>query len=221
MFDVQMQSVSILNGQLIEGPKGNTSLVESIDGPVVAIGPRSGFEDIVIGFPMILYEEDGNTPYNTDWHKKPSFPFFMQNVIRTLGSGSRFNSLRPNRPGDSVKIKPRYPYEEIDVKNPKGGRQLLKQQPNKSFVYNEADETGIYSVTEKGSKEVDQLFAVNLLDRLESDIAVRDELKLGYEAIKGNVSREPARKDFWTFLAFLALAALTAEWIIYNRRVFI
>ena len=221
MFDVQMQSVSILNGQLIEGPKGNTSLVESIDGPVVAIGPRSGFEDIVVGFPMILYEEDGDTPYNTDWHKKPSFPFFMQNIIRTLGSGARFNSLRANRPGNSVKIKPRYPYEEIDVKNPKGRKQSIKQQSNKTFVYNQAEETGIYSVSEKGSKEVDQLFAVNLLDRLESDIAVRDELKLGYEAIKGNPSREPARRDFWTLLAFFALAALTLEWIVYNRRVFI
>ena len=221
MFDVQMQSVSILNGQVIEGPKGNTNLVESIDGSVIAIGPRSGFEDVVIGFPMILYEEDGETPYNTDWHKKPSFPFFMQNIIRTLGSGSRFNSLRANRPGNSVKIKPRYPYEEIDVTNPQGKQQSLREQPNKSFVYNQTDESGIYSVAEKGSAEVDQLFAVNLLDRLESDIAVRDELKLGYEAIKGNATREPARRDFWIILAFLALGVLTLEWIIYNRRVFI
>ncbi len=221
MFDVQMQNVSILYGQVIEGPKGSTNLVESIAGSVIAIGPRSGFEDIVVGFPMILYEEDGETPYNTDWHKKPSFPFFMQNIIRTLGSGSRFNSLRANRPGNPVKIKPRYPYEEIDVKNPEGGQQSLQQQPNKSFVYNKTADTGIYSVSEKGSSEVDQLFAVNLLDRLESDIAVRDELKLGYESIKGNSTREPARRDFWTFLAFFALAILTLEWIIYNRRVFI
>ncbi|MDA7878725.1 BatA and WFA domain-containing protein [Mariniblastus sp.] len=221
MFDVQMQSVSILNGQIIKGPKGSTNLVESVDGSIIAIGPRSGFEDIVIGFPMILYEEDGDTPYNTDWHKKPSFPFFMQNIIRTLGSGSRFNSLLTNRPGKPVKIKPRYPYDEIDIKNPQGKQQSLQQQPNKSFVYNQAEETGIYSVSEKGNAEVDQLFAVNLLDRLESDIAVRDELMLGYEAIKGNPTREPARRDFWTILAFLALAVLTLEWVVYNRRVFI
>ena len=51
MFDVQMQNVSILYGQVIEGPKGSTNLVESIAGSVIAIGPRSGFEDIVVGFP--------------------------------------------------------------------------------------------------------------------------------------------------------------------------
>ena len=55
-----------------------------------------------------------------------------------------------NRPGNPVKIKPRYPYEEIDVKNPEGGQQSLQQQPNKSFVYNKTADTGIYSVSEKG-----------------------------------------------------------------------
>ena len=43
---------------------------------------------------MIEYEEDGDTSLNTDWQKHPSFPFFMQNVVVALGSGSRFNAMK-------------------------------------------------------------------------------------------------------------------------------
>ena len=51
MFDVQMANVNILKGSVIKGPIGSTNLVDSVKGPVVVIGPRLGFEDLVIGFP--------------------------------------------------------------------------------------------------------------------------------------------------------------------------
>lgn len=218
MFDVQMDSVSILAGSIIEGPKGSTSLVDSIKGSVMMIGPRAGFEDLVIGFPMIQY---GDISLNTDWHKKPSFPFFVQNVVVALGSGSRFNALKTNSPGQSVKIKPLFPFPEIQVMSPVGVKETLQPRADTSFVFSQTDESGIYEVREKGADELDQLFAVNLLDRLESDLGVRDELNLGYEEVEGKVSSEPARKDFWSWLVLLALVIISIEWFIYNRRVFI
>ncbi len=221
MFDVQMGNVSILAGNVIEGPKGSISLIDSIQGSVMMIGPRAGFEDLVIGFPMIQYEENGDTSFNTDWHKKPGFPFFVQNVVVTLGSGSRFNALRTNSPGQPVQIKPIFPFPEIEVKNPGGQTETLKPRPDTSFLFSQTDESGIYEVREKGASELDQLFAVNLLDRLESDLGVRDELNLGYEAVEGKTTSEPARKNYWTWLVLLALVILSIEWFIYNRRVFI
>ena len=221
MFDVQMGNVSILLGNIIEGPKGSLSLIDSIKGSVMMIGPRAGFEDLVIGFPMIQYEEDGDTTLNTDWHKKPSFPFFVQNIVVALGSASRFNALKTNSPGQAVKIKPLFPYPNVEVTDPKGSRQTLSPRPDTSFLYANTDESGIYEVRENGSGDLDQLFAVNLLDRLESDLGVRDELNLGYEQVEGQVSSEPARKDFWTWLVLLALVIISIEWFIYNRRVFI
>jgi len=199
MFDVQMENVSILVGNTIEGPKGSLSLIDSIKGSVMMIGPRAGFEDLVIGFPMIQYEEDGDTTLNTDWHKKPSFPFFVQNVVVALGSGSRFNALKTNSPGQAVRIKPLFPYPSIEVTNPKGSQQTLSPRPDTSFLYANSDESGIYEVRENGGGELDQLFAVNLLDRLESDLGVRDELNLGYEQVEGQVNSEPARQDFRTW----------------------
>lgn len=221
MFDVQMGSVSILAGNVLEGPKGSISLIDSIKGSVMMIGPRAGFEDLVVGFPMIQYEEDGDTSFNTDWHKKPSFPFFVQNIVVSLGSGSRFNALKTNLPGASVKIKPLFPYPEIEVKNPQGVKETLKPRPDTSFLYTKTDDSGVYEVRAKGGRDLDQLFAVNLLDRLESDLGVRDELNLGYEEVTGKFVSEPARKDYWTWLVLLALVIISIEWFIYNRRIFI
>jgi hypothetical protein len=219
MFDVQMSNVIVSKGTVLKGPVGSTSLVDSVDGSVMMIGPRLGFEDLVIGFPMILYDDD--TTINTDWQKHPSFPFFMQNIVVALGSGSRFNATQANKPGQSIKIKPLFPYAEIDVVNPKNNKLSLKANADTTFLFSQTDQSGIYEVREKGSDEVDQMFAVNLLDRLESDLGVRDELALGYEKVEGKVSSEPARKDYWTLLILGALVVISIEWYIYNRRVFI
>ena len=73
----------------------------------------------------------------------------------------------------------------------------------------------------KGEAEPDQLFAVNLLDSLESNLEVREELNLGYEKVEATISAIPARKEFWTWIVLLVLLIITIVWYIYNRRVFI
>jgi hypothetical protein len=65
------------------------------------------------------------------------------------------------------------------------------------------------------------MFAVNLMDRQESNLEVRDELSLGYEELEQTIQTEPSRRDFWTAILLAALVVLTIEWYIYNRRVFI
>ena len=68
------------------------------------------------------------------------------------------------------------------------------------FVYAKTAKSGVYEVSDPDSGRVDQMVAVNLLDRVESDLAVREELKLGYEEIKGKLATAPARRDYWTWL---------------------
>jgi hypothetical protein len=222
MFDVQMGNVLILKSMVLEGPQGSLPLVESPKGTVMMIGPRAGFEDLVIGFPLVEYTEQGDIEINTDWTKNNlSFPFFIHNVLMTMSGRSRFNATKTNPPGELVKIKPQFPFPEIEIKAPGGRGSTVKARVDNSFVFSQTDDSGIYEVVEPGSGEVDQLFAVNLLDRLESDIVVRDELSLGYEEIKGTITVEPARKDFWTWLILIALLVISIEWYIYNRRVFI
>ena len=65
------------------------------------------------------------------------------------------------------------------------------------------------------------MFAVNLLDVNESRLKVRDELEIGHELVEGTRSKIKVRREYWTWLAIVAIVFLMIEWVIYNRRVLV
>ena len=221
MYDVNMGNVNVLSSLVFKGPQGSIPLIESSKGTIMMVGPREGFEDLVVGFSLVAYAEDGDININTDWPKSPSFPFFIQNVVYHLAGATRLNASRNISPGQSVKLKLAIPDDQIAVTAPNGKKTTVKARPDSSFVFGQSDQTGIYQVSAEGETEAEQLFAVNLLDSLESNLQVREELNLGYEKIEATISSIPARKEFWTWIVLLVLFIITIEWYIYNRRVFI
>ena len=221
MYDVNMGNVNVLSSLVFKGPQGSIPLIESSKGTIMMVGPREGFEDLVVGFSLVAYAEDGDININTDWPKSPSFPFFIQNVVYHLAGATRLNASRNISPGQSVKLKLAIPDNQIAVTAPNGKKTTVKARPDSSFVFGQSDQTGIYQVSAEGETKPEQLFAVNLLDSLESNLQVREELNLGYEKIEATISSIPARKEFWTWIVLLVLFIITIEWYIYNRRVFI
>ena len=195
--------------------------MDSTYGSVMAIAPRAGFQDVVVGFSLIEFDDDANTVINTDWPNKLSFPLFIQNSLTWLGGASKFSSTSGTRPGELVRLRTRVPAESITVKDPSGRTTSLKPRKDKTFVYAAADQAGSYSVTNSTTQELDQLHAVNLLDTRESNLAVRDELNVGYEEVPKSVESVPARREYWTWVILAALLVLVIEWYIYNQRVLI
>ena len=59
------------------------------------------------------------------------------------------------------------------------------------------------------------------MDTVESNLVVREELKLGYSDFERVATQVPKRKEFWPWLLMAGLVLLMTEWVIYNRRVFI
>jgi hypothetical protein len=221
MYAVVMGEVNILSSQTLAGPQGSIALIESPKGPVMMIGPREGYEDLVIGFPLLEYSASGAITNNSDWPRKLSFPLFIQNLLTYLGGGARLSASKNYSPGELVTIKTQFPASEIEVKDPAGIITRIKPRADGNFVFSQTERTGIYDVIPVGGQKVDQRFAVNLLDRLESDLAVRSDLKLGFNTVEGKTEIEPARKEFWPWVVLLVLAVVLIEWVIYNRRVLI
>ena len=60
-----------------------------------------------------------------------------------------------------------------------------------------------------------------MLDRQESNLAVRENLGLGLEDIKAQAETQVVRKQLWIWLVLASLVVITAEWLIFNKRVFI
>lgn len=236
MAAVKLGSLTIIDSHDLQGPPGSLSLVESPTGSIAMLGPRESYLDFVLGFSIIQQNDqtddqandaqnggdgEGEIVVNSDWPKKLSFPIFMQNVIENLSGISAFAAGDNVRPGDLVTIKTELPVEEIRVRSPAGVTTDLKPQANRSFIYTQADQIGVYDVTDPKTGNVDQRISVNLTDANESNLVVREELNLGYTQLTRVATQVPQRKEFWPYLLLLGLTLLMAEWIIYNRRVLI
>ena len=221
MFGHSMNSVTVVDSRSVTGPPGSVSLVDSLDGSIMAIGPRGSFEDLVIGFPLLEYDDAGDAIMNSDWPSKLGFPLFVQNIIVAMGN-SVYESMEQKKPGEIVTIRTQLPLPEIQVLTPDSVKSTLKPRGDSSFSFTGTEQSGVYQVLEPSSGEVEQMFAVNLLDKTESDLAVNEQLDIGFNEIEGTRDqRRPARKEFWPWLVGAAMLVLLVEWYIYNRRVFI
>jgi len=201
LSSVQMGSVTIINSDNLQGPKGSLSLIESSDGSIGVLAPREGYLDFVLGFSIVEVDDDGNSVINSDWPKKLSFPIFIQNVIANLGGASRFTSDQNVKPGDLLKLKRNDGVKGLEIETPDGRKELVESQKENSFQFSGTDQSGIY--------------------RTESNLAVRESLDLGYSEYKKISTRVPSRKEWWPWLLAAGLVLLMVEWLIYNRRVLI
>jgi len=221
MFDLQMRRVNILESIVLKSPQGSVALLQSTEGPIISVGPRGNYEDLVIGFPLTKFDKDGVATVNTDWPRLLSFPVFVQNAVLTLGGASQFGRAKNYRPGQLIQLKPRLPYPEIEITNPAKKESVLKASADNQFIYSNTEQCGVYSVAGKDDEDIDHLFTVNLLDRQESNLEVRENLGLGLEEVMAQSGTQIARKQLWIWLVMLALVVITVEWLIFNKRVFI
>ena len=75
-------------------------LIDSTEGPLLAIAPRDGFEDAVLGFEIVGHDDGRATrPSNTNWPRRLSFPNFCLNVLQYLAGGAAESQMQNNRPG--------------------------------------------------------------------------------------------------------------------------
>jgi hypothetical protein len=217
---VDMNYVRIAEGRPLQPPPGSTVLFDSVIGPLLAIGPREGFEDAVCGFPLFV-DEDGQVLPNTTWPLRPSFPVFVYNAIRYLGGSRGALSVASVVPGSPITLRSPARITEITVVNPRGERQRLERSGQSPFVYTQTEELGVYDVFEGPDSQIAQRFAVNLFDPRESDLRPRSSLDLGHETVPGQPVFQPTRRELWKWILVVALIVLVIEWYIYNRRVFI
>ncbi len=225
LANIELGNFDIVDSLALPLPPGGVPLIDSADGPIAAVAPREGYEDVVLGFP-ILVAIDGKLQRNTDWINRHSFPTFWLNVLDYF-VGERSEALRAGgQPGQSLAIKPVTNLREIEVALPTGRTTKLSRQGDEPFQLHDTDTPGVYTVSEAGTTT--QRLAVNLFSRDESDIRPRTPtaaegeaptaITIGATAV-GQAA--PARQELWRPLLLAALVVLVVEWYIYNRRVYL
>lgn len=216
-LSLNLDTLAFLQAGKISGPPASIELLTSNEGPLMMIGPRGAYQDLVIGFGLFQAEETQVLP-NTDWPGRISFPVFIYNTLEFLGRLGQKEIESSLRPGQSVRFRLESEDEKLTVVSPDGTKQTLSRLSDGGFVFNGTDQLGLYRVLGDGDQPL-RSFAVSLSDRRESDINVNPELMVGYTPVTAsspeNVSQQ---QTWWRSILVIALLLIMAEWLVYNRR---
>ncbi|MEM9364516.1 MAG: BatA and WFA domain-containing protein [Planctomycetota bacterium] len=222
---LDLYSLLIFSGRAVESPKGAVGLVESDLGTVMSIVARGGYRDLIVGFPLVQQDDDGNTQANTNWYAERSWPVFVYNVLRHLAGAAQSSAAASYQPGQTVLGRVESAVGSARLKRTGAGG--LEEDLGEvtigeggGFEITRTDQVGNYQlVSGSGDEErILERFVVNLFDVAESTIATKPEIELGFNSFEGQVGQVETRREYWPWLLWIVLAVLAAEWWLYSRR---
>jgi hypothetical protein len=213
---LELFSLLIFEGRSLEGPTGTRELIGADSGTVLALAPRDGYQDLVLGFEIISTGDDGSPQTNTNWYAERSWSVFLLNVLRHLAGAADATAAPSFLPGDTVRLRVESQIEEVQIGRGGSSPETVPTGASGSVEFVDSEMPGIYQVN-AGEKLVD-LFCVNLFSRQESQIEARENFEIGYETVE-TVGTIETRKEYWRWVLGAMLAVLAIEWWIYNRRI--
>src|SRR5574341_863209 len=209
MAFVDFSDVAIREAVRVETSGWAQPLAEAEGGPLLLVGQVGGQRIAVLTFDL----HDSNLPL------KISFPILMTNLMGWYAPARPFDAPDVVHPGDAVVIRPQAATTTYRITFPDGAvqtYQLDQGQPG----FTATDQLGIYRVELLAGEQpqISGSFAVNLFSPEESRIAPRDTIHIGQSEVNpGQTDEQYGEREFWPWLAAVALAVLLAEWWVYHR----
>ncbi len=214
---LELFSLLIFSGRGIDGPPGTVELVGADVGAVLAIAPRAGFQDMVLGFEIISRDDDGNPVTNTNWYAERSWPVFLLNVLRHLAGAADVTGAPSYRPGETVRVRLENAITSPTVTRVGGAPVDVTSGPGGTLEIIATEIPGNYRVEDESN--LADLYAINLFDPQESAIATVKEIDIGYESVISADTTIDQRQEFWRWALMAMLGLIAAEWWVYSRRV--
>lgn len=214
---LELFSLLIFSGRSVDGPAGAVELIGADIGPVLVLAPRDGYQDMVLGFELISTDANGATQSNTNWYAERSWPVFVLNVLRYLAGAAEATGAPSYQPGETVRLRLESAIASADIQRVGGRSQSLQPGPSGMIEFVDTAQPGNYRV--ETSDRLADLFAINLFDRSESEIAAAASIEVGYEEVEATASGIEERKEYWRLALLCMLGLLAAEWWVYTRRV--
>lgn len=217
---LEMASVNIVEARSVTPPENGTVLMTSDSGPVFALAPRGPFQDAILGFDMVRPGPDGRE-MNTDWGIKRSFPVFVYGVVEFLGGGTTQASAPSVRPGWPINLTLSSRSATYEIVAPNGDRTKIDRGTDGRFIFTQTDVPGVYEVLAPSLEYPVEMFCSNLFSAIESNLAIGTEIQTSAEKIRATDVTIRARQETWRWLLMIGLILLMAEWVVFNKRVFI
>lgn len=148
------------------------------------------------------------------------FVMFMQNVVRTL-TASAGDAAHMLRPSDTITCAVPRGAATAEITRPDGEVDTVDVANRLQLVYGRTESVGLYQISFDDAAKTRAVYAVNLLDRVESTISPNDRFVVGSDVVSGQEAVERTNQPLWPYAVLAAIGVLLIEWWIYNRRVMI
>jgi len=200
-------------------PREAVSIIDGQTSSVMSYLTRDGSQFLLMAFNLIARSDSGEPLMNTPWVSSLDFVVFTQNVVGWLAANLAATGGKSVRPG-----------EPVTLPVPEGAGQVLIHRPDAvvdsvpsagaaTIHYARTRRVGVYSM--KPSVSGDDRFAVNLFNPVESHIQPAAAVSLGSTTVTSKAAEVQVNKPAWHYVFLAILFMLLAEWIVYNRRVFV
>lgn len=181
---------------------GTETLAEASEGAVMVSLQKPDKRWLLITFDVTA----------TDLPLRVAFPVMMLNALRWLTAPSE-SAERGLIPAGGLAVIP-VPgeREKVTVRLPDGKTAEVSVQDG-AAPFEDTLQTGFYRCSETG-----YLFAVNLAQREETELAVHSYTSHTGAGASAGLRKVLARREWWQWLAGILLAVLALEWVMYHRR---
>ena len=209
MEGVDIGNVAVAQSRDLSASSFGRAVIDSQAGPVLLVrdgAPRAA----LLGFDL----------HDSDLPLSPAFPVLVERLSEFLVP-------------DAVPPSPVEPDTPVDIPVPGGGSVTVTRPDGTTETLNvmaqmgdavltDTDQTGLYTAIIRAAgaqQSVTARFAVDALDPARSAITPQSELASvrGAAASPTPGSRGAVFDDLWPWLAILALAVLSAEWVVFHR----
>lgn len=184
-------------------------LAEVRSGPIIAAGTVDGRQVAVFAFDLRA----------SDLPLQIAFPALMAALLDWYTPADSIAAPPSSLAGDALPIRLPTGAAAARVTLPDGTeRELVHDRPELTFA--ETMQPGLYRIDaldEAGAVIASAWTAVNVFRSEESDIRPREAIRLG-DLVVGMQAEETGQREFWPWLAALALIAIVFEWVLYQRR---
>jgi len=209
-LDPYIETVNLRSFRELEAGDWATALLQ-VDGyPLVVAGEVGVRQIVVLAF-------DARYP-NTDMVLQPSWPILIAQLAAWFSPPRITDVLESLPPGAPVSIRFVENADEAVVVRPDGKTAALPSSASE-VVFADTLTPGLYRVELRKDGETikTEQFAVNLFDPAESQIEPRPSVVIGTVRVSRDAREETGRREFWPWIAALALLLLAVEWWVYHR----
>jgi hypothetical protein len=205
---VNFNNVNLLDFTVLEDVGWADALVEVAGGPLILAGEVAGRQVAILSFDL----------HRSDLPLQITWPILLANLMDWYTPARAINVPEGLSVGETLAIQPPFEADTVRVTRPDGQTTTLDVAAT-SLIYAETALPGVYDVDIYQGDELLQRepFAVNLFDRRESLIRPVPNLTLGATEISEAAREDIGQREFWPYIALLALAGLALEWWLYHR----